>query len=235
MARRLRLRGAGVIRVAPIWLPDWLLLPATGYGRLIRRTGRAVVRTYVEGGCRPIMLIGHSAGGVLARLALAPVPYRGNVAAVGDAVGALVTLGSPHVVSGGTRRQRVANDACDFLERVAPGAFLAPRTGYLTVASTAVVGGPRGLRDGRHALAGGTYAALLGEGDRLDPSDGVVPLASAHLDGARQITLGRVGHGQGAGIPWYGDDTGLDGWWDAALEVWRTAVAARSAGVRTEA
>ncbi|MGZ3586681.1 MAG: esterase/lipase family protein [Candidatus Limnocylindrales bacterium] len=232
MRDRLLRRGAGSVSIAPLWLPDWLLLPSTGYSALLRRTGRAVVRAYREGGGRPIVLIGHSAGGVLGRLALSPVAYRGRRAAIGDGVGALVTLGTPHHVTQPSRRQRVANDASAFLERTTPGAFLAPRVGYLTVASTAIGGGRRTDRNPRRALAGSTYAALLGEGHRLASGDGVIPVASAHLEGARQITLEGVVHGQGGRGPWYGDDAGLDGWWGAALEVWRTALAARAAEER---
>jgi hypothetical protein len=54
-----------------------------------------------------------------------------------------------------------------------------------------------------------------------------VPVRSALLDGSRQIILDDVIHGQAGGLPWYGADGGLDGWWAPAVTTWRSALAAR--------
>lgn len=54
--------------------------------------------------------------------------------------------------------------------------------------------------------------------------DGLVPVASAILDGARRIVLDDIGHGQGARRPLDGSAEGLDGWWDAALKTWYEAL-----------
>jgi hypothetical protein len=228
MRGRLLERGAASVAIAPIWLPDWLLLPRTGYGPLLRRAGRAVVAAYRASGGRPLLAIGHSAGGVVLRLAMSPVPYEGRRAAIAEAIGCLVTLGTPHHVRDIARLQRPAIEASTFLETTQPGAFFAPRTQYVTVSSRAVPGGGADEPDRRRRLAGSFYAALLGEDARLGDGDGLIPVASAHLEGARQITLETIGHGQAAWSSWYGDQVGLDGWWEAALAAWREALAARA-------
>ena len=43
-------RGAVGVVVAPIWLPDWLLVPARGYGAIVARSGRALLRAAAAAG-----------------------------------------------------------------------------------------------------------------------------------------------------------------------------------------
>ena len=111
--------------------------------------------------------------------------------------------------------------------RVVPGATFAPRVGYVTVASRAVVGRSDG--NGRERVALRLYQGLLHEvGASAIEGDGMVPVRSALLDGARHIVLEDVVHGQAAGLPWYGTDLGLAGWWPQALDEWRAALRARA-------
>ncbi|MGC8634762.1 MAG: esterase/lipase family protein [Candidatus Limnocylindrales bacterium] len=241
MARRLRARHVAEVAIAPIWTFDWLLATRTGLGPLGRRTAKAIAREWRFGGRQPLLVIGHSAGGILARLAMSPVPFEGYGTGVGEAVGALVTLGTPHLVRGAGRRPRAAGrprgfgygapggEAAAFLERVLPGAALAPRTGYVTVASARVPGTAAAGIAVRHRerLAGELYAGILGEAGRTARGDGIVPVESAHLDGAVQITLDDVVHGRFGGASWYGSEDAIDRWWPAARAAWRAAVLAR--------
>jgi hypothetical protein len=56
--------------------------------------------------------------------------------------------------------------------------------------------------------------------------DGLVPVASALLPGARHLVLDEAVHGPGS-PRWYGGHEQLDAWWPVALEVWRDALLAR--------
>jgi hypothetical protein len=229
---RLLERGAAEVLVAPIWLPDWLLAAYRhGAGRLVTRAGRALLeagrRSAASPASRgaPVLVIGHSAGGGLARLLTSPEPFEGRRLGAAGRIGALVTLGTPnHVHAAGDIGGRLSTVATTFLDRVAPGPAFAPTTGYLTVGSRADVARRHGTRGERRQHR--FYAGLIGPGapDEI-PGDGVVPLECALLRDAPAIVFDDLYHGPG-GI-WYGSQRGLDGWWPVALETWRTALVAR--------
>lgn len=223
--RRLLRHGVERVDIAPLWPPDWALASLLGFGPILRRTGRAIARTYTTGGRRPIIVIGHSGGGIAARLAMSSVPYHGRLAGVAEAVGCLVTLGTPHRLWELPNRYRHAgHEAAEFLERNTPGAFFAPRTGYLTIGSnrrSALIRGPFGrLIDELFGMVVGTDEQRLG--------DGIVSGRTVHLEGAEQLTFDDVVHGI-FGSPWYGDDEIIDRWWPTALRLWQEALAARAA------
>jgi pimeloyl-ACP methyl ester carboxylesterase len=232
MRQRLLRRGASSVRVVSLWTPQWLLAAAVGLHPLIDRVGNAIETDYTTS-ARPLLVIGHSAGGVLARLAIGPERFRGRAMVAAEQVGALVTLGTPHRPTDAGRWYRLTREAVTFLERTAPGAYWAPQVGYLSVASRFVEGG--GWRTGfRRWSAGRAYATVLGSDARLGWGDSLIPVDACTLEGARCLTLDGIAHGQ-AMAAWYGDDPGLDGWWEAAVEVWREALATRESNRRTVA
>ncbi len=223
-ARRLRERDTARVDVAPLWPPDWLIAGTLGFGAIMGATRRAVERSYEAGDGQPIMVVGHSAGGILARLAMSSVPFHGHRGGAAEMVGCLVTLGTPHRLAQiPNRYHHAGHDAVEFLDRNSPGARFLPRTGYLSVGSSfraAPFGGPVGrLAVEVFTILVGTHTTALG--------DGIVPAAAVHLDGARQMTFPDVRHGM-IGAPWYGDDAVIDRWWLAAVELWQEALQARS-------
>jgi hypothetical protein len=241
LRRRLRRRGVAGVHIAPIWTADWLLVVARGHGAIATRAGRALLRAGSLSAASPrslgapVLVVGHSAGGVIARVLTSPEPFEGRPMNASGRVGAIVTLGSPHRMTA-ERTSHRAGTASDFAERVVPGAFFAPTTGYLSVMSRHVVGDPAG--DGRQQTAHRLYRRVhrppdeaAGGPDAAAPieGDGLIPLSAARLPGAREIVLPDAIHGQLAGEPWYGTDEMLDQWWPAALEVWREALRARVA------
>jgi hypothetical protein len=170
----------------------------------------------------------------VARLLTAEAAFAGRRHARSEAIGALVTLGSPHhVAPTQLAGRRIAAIAARFADEHVPGATFAPTVSYLTVASRAVLGRSDG--GGRERVAFRLYQGLLhGAGGVPAEGDGVVPVRSALLDGARQIVLDDVLHGQAAGRPWYGADLGLDGWWNEAVAAWRAALRYRRAHLASD-
>jgi hypothetical protein len=230
MRQRLLDHGARGVDLAPVHVWDWLRAGVTGFGALQLRTARAIQRAYQRSGGRPIMVVGHSGGGVLARLAMSEAPYRGRATAVAPLVGCLVTLGTPHGLHRSPTRVRHAGvELSGFLARYTPGAWFAPATSYLSVGSDAVRPGPSGapvprrhpLDRARRTFFSRIVGPLLPSG-----SDGVVSLEWAHLEGATQLTYHDVLHGV-LGGPWYGDAAVIDRWWPVALDSWRHALEAR--------
>jgi hypothetical protein len=201
-----------------------VLSSALGFGPLMRRTARAVARAYALAGRHPLLLIGHSSGGLLARLATSPQAYQGHLGGVAAAVGALVMLGTPHVVGEAARRSfRAGYHACRFLDATIPGACFAPRTGYLTVGSRCIAGAGPNDRDVRRRIAGALYALLGGREARTRWGDGLILEDATHLIGARNLTLEGFIHAPGLPVPWYDSEEGLDAWWEPAVEAWREA------------
>jgi hypothetical protein len=222
--RRLLARGAARVDIAPLWTPDWVLAAMLGLGSVMLRTGRQIGRTWRDGGRRPIILVGHSAGGIAARLAMADKPFNGRIAGVAEAVGCLVTLGTPHGLYGLDNPYRHAGHAAtEFLDQATPGAYFAPRTSYLTVGGRTPGAEFPGLAGD---LTNAFFGVVVGP-ETQAPGDGIVPFSAVHLDGATQLTFEDVRHGM-VGAPWYGDDMMLDRWWPVAVELWHKALKARS-------
>ena len=233
MRQRLLARGAAAVVTDGIWTPDWLLAGPRGLGSILRRAeaslDRAVQASTNSAGSRgaPILVVGHSSGGIVARVLTSHVPYAGRLLGRSDAIGAIVTIGAPHHsdATGFLGRTMVAR-AGRFANRVVPGAFHAPEIGYVTVASRAVAGRLDG--PGRERVAHHVYRTFLPNlvGPRIE-GDGVVSLESALLPGTTQVVLDGIVHGQGGGQPWYGTNPALDRWWPVALNAWRAALRAR--------
>lgn len=223
MASRLRRRGARVT-IAPLWPPDWAIAAVLGFGPVMRRVRRAIVHRYNEGGHEPLLVIAHSAGGIASRLAMSAAPFNGRVGGVAEAVGCLVTLGTPHALARLTNRYHHAgHEASAFLDRASPRAFFAPRTSYLTVGSRFEGGSFSGTMD---RMAYRFFSIVVGE-ETGTVGDGIVPAAAAHLDGAEQLTLEGVCHGM-IGSPWYGDESVIEKWWPTAVRLWGEALQVRA-------
>jgi hypothetical protein len=235
-AARLLARGAADVVVGNVWTMDWLLVVRRGLGPVLTRSGRALLAASARSSelalGAPVLVIGHSAGGVSARLLTSPEPFAGRRLNASGRIGAIVTLGTPHVVSIADNPRRAGADAAAFANRVVPGPAFEPRTGYLSVASRRTTGRPGGSRRERRAWA--IYRGLVPDPAAAEAAgeitgDGLVPLECALLPGAASIVLDDADHGQSIGTDWYGSDRFIDAWWPTALETWHAALASRVA------
>jgi hypothetical protein len=217
--------------VAPVWTPDWLLAARHGLGPILTRSGRALLAASARSEDvalgAPVLVVGHSAGGISARLLTSPVPFEGRRTDASGRIGAIITLGTPHVVAvTGTSGRQAGALAAAFINREAPGPAFAPTTGYLAVASRH----RPGLRDGTpgEQRTWRMYAAMAGTEDPEIEGDELIPVRCALLPGAASLILDDAYHGQWPGREWYGSDRFVDRWWPLALATWQEALRARA-------
>lgn len=201
----------------PLRWQDWL--PTVG-GRsvapILRQLDATVQQVRQQFGGSDINLVGHSAGGWLARIYLGEQPYDihpGDQPPPGDNsnsvwsahtfVTTLVTLGTPH-----TSQERWTLKNLNFVNQTYPGAFHAD-VHYICVAGKSVQG-QRWGGGWRGWLAQSSYQLTCGTGDGW--GDGITPIAAAHLDGAQNIIVEGVGHSPKPDRPWYGSPQCLTQW-----------------------
>jgi hypothetical protein len=236
MEGRLKDRGAAGTVVANVWTPDWLIAGVRDIGPICTRSAKALrdairLSAEVSEGA-PVLVVGHSAGGITGRLLTAAEPLPGRRFGAARWIGAIVTLGTPHRLSAGEGiGRRINHVAASVADAQVPGAFFAPEVGYLSVASRLIRSNPAG--NGRERVAHILYRSVIGRAAVPGTEgDGLVPVVATQLGGARQLVLDNAIHGQGAGLPWYGSADAVDVWWPAALETWRSALRHRARAAR---
>ncbi len=192
----------------PLRRRDWF--PTLG-GRsvtpILQQLDRTVKQVMQQYNASQINLIGHSAGGWIARIYLGEKPYfgRGATAPAGlwqahPYVATLVTLGTPHI-----SQERWTRWNLDFVNNNYPGAFYR-HVRYVCVAGKTIFG----ERRRGSWLAYSSYQLTCGQGNCW--GDGIIPLAAAHLAGAENLVVEGVKHSpRSAGI-WYGSPAPLQAW-----------------------
>lgn len=192
----------------PIRWQDWL--PTLG-GRsvtpILRQIDQAVCQARQETGATAVNLIGHSAGGWLARIYLGEKPYcihpPDNQDCVWNAraiVHTLITLGTPH-----TSLERWTRKNLDFVNQTYPEAYY-PEVRYVCVAGKAILG----ARRPGSWLAFNSYQLTCGNGNCW--GDGITPIAAAHLKGAENLVLEGATHSPKPNRRWYGSPGLLEQW-----------------------
>lgn len=191
----------------PLRWQDWV--PTIG-GRsvapILRSLDTTVQRVLQQYDVPKVTLVGHSAGGWLARIYLGETPYcvhpndAGNCAwSARDRVATLVTLGTPH-----TSLERWTRKNLDFVNLSYPGAFYAD-VRYVCVAGKAVYGDRW-----RSWLAFSSYKLTCGQGNTW--GDGITPIEAAHLKGAENLILDGAMHSPRGNRVWYGSPGLLEHW-----------------------
>lgn len=199
------------VHVVPITPLDWALGRVRGYGQIVFEVASTVYKALLESGSDKAVLVGHSAGGILARVYIGgDPPYGGRRYAGHRRVSHLVTLGTPHNVPNEGRFAPIAE-----VNKLFPGVLHEPKgLRYLCVAGAAADGD-----SSRRARK--RYERFVGDG-RVK-GDGEVPVGSALLSGAESLVLDDLYHGRRHGFMkgrWYGSDREtVDRWWPEELRV----------------
>jgi triacylglycerol esterase/lipase EstA (alpha/beta hydrolase family) len=194
----------------PLQVRDWF--PTLG-GRsmvpILQKLDKTVKQVLKEYKTSKINLIGHSAGGWIARIYLGEQPYNIHQDVTDSAglwhaypyVQTLITLGTPHV-----SQERWTKRNLDFVKINYPGAFYHPDVKYVCVAGKAIYGE---RRPGKW-LAYNSYKLTCGVGNCW--GDGITPVEAAHLEGAINLTLDGVIHSPRRSGIWYGSPEPMQAW-----------------------
>ncbi len=197
LAESLNKQGIPTI-IVPLRQRDWY--PTLG-GRsvtpIIKQIHDTVTTILDKYQVEKLNLIGHSAGGWIARIYLGEKTYNihGETEAVWQAhskVAKLITLGTPHI-----SQERWTRKNLDFVRDNYPGAFYS-EIEYICVAGKAIYG----ARKPGSWLAYNSYKLTCGEGNCW--GDGITPISAAHLEGAKNIVVEGVRHSPKAKGIWYG-------------------------------
>ncbi|KAG7666660.1 hypothetical protein Ndes2526B_g04865 [Nannochloris sp. 'desiccata'] len=272
LAAALARRGFENVRVVPVERKDWIKVGKmiftpeywtgnlnstdpgyTWYLERVKETVEAAQKTAastspsettdLEG--NKVVLVGHSAGGWLARAYLGQPQFKSNYSldtgegSINDngkvdgghneAIGAIITLGTPQ--SPPPPRSKVKDmtgGALKWVNETWPGAYYASAgVKYITVGSRAVIGNRKAGRQTLPGYSFGSYRQVLGRGHNVE-GDAVVPLKSALLKGAKHVVLDDVLHSMsrlgtfeedaGDGVKWYGSESIVDRWLDPLLD-----------------
>ncbi|MEM6835978.1 MAG: lipase [Cyanobacteria bacterium P01_C01_bin.120] len=207
LAANLNQRGIWA-RTVPLTQASWL--PTIG-GRSVQPVLQVIAET-VEQALQVtqsdrVNLVGHSAGGWLARIYLGEQPYdvhapdqnRRNCWAGHHQVQTLLTLGTPHI-----SQERWTRRNLDFVNQTYPGAYH-DDVNYICFAGKSVLG-----QRWRTWFTYNSYQLTVGQGDCW--GDGITPIAAAHLEGAKNLVLDDVCHSPKPGTAWYGTPQVVDQW-----------------------
>ncbi len=198
--------------IAGITRLSWLLASVSDYSLLIDRAHAAVCHALRQTGARKVILIGHSAGGVVGRAYLGDrmiEPHHRTYSGY-ERVSQLLMVGSPlrmpkHASQRGIR-------AAGWVDEAYPGAYYAPQVRYVSIRGRYVEGKPNGNLRERQAYY--NYRFISQDGAQW--GDGVVPLSLSELEGASTLELECVGHSPGWGRWFFNDAEVIRAWWHAA-------------------
>lgn len=192
-------------------LSRWDWLPTIG-GRsvfpILKKLDDCVQATLASSNAEQVNLVGHSAGGWIARIYLGEQPYdvhpadrsrRQRWAAHGQ-VANLITLGTPHF-----SQERWTRRNLDFVNQNYPGAF-EQDVSYICIAGRSIYG----KRDWNGWFTYNSYQITGGRGECW--GDGITPIDAAHLESAKNLVFEQVYHSPRPGYQWYGTPAVVQKW-----------------------
>ena len=199
----------GVIdaQVVPISRYDWLLTSwGFGWRRVLDRVDQLVKHLQAKSPTGRVTLFGHSSGGVMLRLYLSDQLFHGRCYYGAARCDRLISLGSPHQAVRSTPLRAM-------VDRCFPGCH-EPGVDYVAIAGQLPLESPTASAFSRRS-ARASYRGIAGS---LDVSgDGLVPVDSALLCGARHLIQLETAHGELFGSITYFTPVRLEDWWRFAV------------------
>ena len=203
MTAWLKQQGVLDAQVVPVTRLEWLMTTwGFGWRRVLDRVDAMVQVLQTSSPTGRVTLVGHSSGGVMLRLYLSDEAVLGRAYGGAARCDRLVTLGSPHQAARATPLRMM-------VDRRFPGCH-EPGVDYVAIAGEINLDGENASAFSRRS-ASGSYKSIAGDGELS--GDGLVPVGSALLKGARHLVQADTAHGGFFGKFWYGSVQRLEIWW----------------------
>tara|TARA_Y100001968_G_C19429304_1_gene756101 strand:+ start:713 stop:1408 length:696 start_codon:yes stop_codon:yes gene_type:complete len=200
----LKLNIQKTVYIIPINKFEWLLTNwPFGWKNILDKLDSAIIKLQKESYSGKVTLIGHSSGGVMARLYLSDNNFYGRCYKGFERVNNLITLGSPHQAKKATKLRSM-------VDRIYPGSFYSKKVKYISIAGNIELNHPDITKFARRS-AKISYRSICQE-DNL-PGDGLVPIKSALLNNAKHIILDNTSHSSLFGKNWYCSKQRIEQWW----------------------
>ncbi|NTW00121.1 MAG: lipase [Oscillochloris sp.] len=184
-----------IVYITDISRKEWVSLRDPNFVPVLDLVARTVELALYETGADRVDLIGHSAGGRIARAYLGHVPYDGIIYNGQHVVASLTTLGTAHETY-----EIWVKEFAGHVNQHYPGAFY-EHIRYRSVAGESVRG--RRLGSPEEILAFRSYEVAFGDGKQI--GDGIIPTTSCYLRGADNLVLKGARHAPyNAPTTWYG-------------------------------
>jgi pimeloyl-ACP methyl ester carboxylesterase len=198
------LQAIGVPLMPWYWWTAERAQEATNILQKVRETVIWARRRFQAG---EFVLVGHSAGGLIARLYLCEEPVWGESYAGREHVRTVITLGSPHCPERGAETGWFLADEAN---RLAPGTACSNGVRFRTVGGRYLQGREDGSWQERRAYR--NYRFFAGQGRVW--GDGTVPVESSRLEGVEALVLDGIAHSRRYGPGWYGGSKEIiRRWW----------------------
>ena len=196
-------QGVTDAKVVPVSRYDWLLTSwGFGWRRVLDRVAEHVQLLQSTSPTGRVTLIGHSSGGVMLRLYLSDQPFQGRTYGGASRRDRLISLGSPHQAIRATPLRAMVDRSC-------PGCH-EPGVDYVAIAGELNLNSTTASVFSRRS-AKGSYRGISGSVDVS--GDGLVPVDSALLCGARHLVQSDTAHGGLFGNTTYFSPARLEAWW----------------------
>jgi pimeloyl-ACP methyl ester carboxylesterase len=194
------------VYITDISRTEWASLRDPHFTPVLDLVARTVALALSETGADRVDLIGHSAGGRVARAYLGHLPYAGVTYDGQRYVSSLTTLGTAHETY-----EIYVKQFASQVNQLYPGAFYA-HIAYRIVAGESVFG--RRIGTIEEMLAYQSYKTSFGDGHKI--GDGIVPTVSCYLTGADNLIIKGARHAPyNAPNTWYGARDVIPLWFDA--------------------
>jgi pimeloyl-ACP methyl ester carboxylesterase len=181
----------------------WAVTRDDNFTPQIKALDETVTRARRLTGADKVWVIGHSAGGRVARLWMGDRPYGGLKCGGHPQVRGLISLGVPY-----TTKEPWAIKSAAFVNKYYPGAYY-PDVTYVCAIGRSVFGKANGSVDQRFAHQ--SYRLQIPEKPE-QWGDGVIPLDGALMPGVENHVINGVYHVSVLGRPGYADPRALKVW-----------------------